>query len=383
MDRKLATIQKISKIEPIEGKDKIVLATVLGWYVIVDKSFKEGDWCIYCEIDSVLPDKPVFEFLRKRCWFENESMRGHRIRTMKMSGVVSQGIIFPLSIIDTTIVYKAAEGMDVTGLLGVLKYELPDEQNKPKTESKPKKFWKRVVWEIKKLLPKKSWKYPNWVPKTDEDRIQNLPNQFIKFKNKYFYVTEKLDGSSATYALNKGKYYIMSRNLVRNVNGLIKLFVKGLNWTNKDNLQDEGIWEKISKKYGIEKILRKYGKNIAIQGEIIGEGIQKNKYKMSGIDFYVYGIFDINNKKYFNWDIVKEIVKELGLKTVPITDKYYLLQEEKTVDVLVKSAYGDSLIGPTIREGIVFRLLEDSDLYNNNKVSFKVISNEFLLKYGE
>ena len=135
MERALATIQRISKIEPIEGADAIECATILGWHLVVKKlEFGVGDLCVFCEVDSLLPEKPEFEFLRKNCFIDREDMRGFRIRTVKLRSQISQGICFPLSILDNadrgveihatgikSFVWK--EGDDVTELLGIKKWE--------------------------------------------------------------------------------------------------------------------------------------------------------------------------------------------------------------------------------------------------------------------
>jgi RNA ligase (TIGR02306 family) len=165
--RKLASIQKIKSLEPIEGADAIEKATVLGWQLAVKKGeFKVGDLAVYCEIDSLLPDRPEFAFLKPR---------GMRIRTIRLRGQVSQGICFPLSILPEDI--EPQEDMDVTEILGITKYEPPIPAY---------------------LSGKVKGKFPSFIPKTDETRVQVLQKVLDKYQGISCYVSEKLDGSSAT-----------------------------------------------------------------------------------------------------------------------------------------------------------------------------------------
>ena len=184
--RKLASIQKVIDIKPIEGADRIEVATILGWQLVVKKGeFKIGDYCVYCEIDSILPDKPQFEFLRKKKF---------RIKTMKMRGQISQGIAFPLSIlgdetnigfhinniISNTDFEEMCLGQDITEELGITKYELPIPAN---------------------MAGKVKGNFPSFIPKTSETRIQNIPYILEKYKGTHCYISEKLDGTSVTYYL--------------------------------------------------------------------------------------------------------------------------------------------------------------------------------------
>ncbi len=216
--RKLAHIEKIEWIKPIEGKDRIVLAGILGWTVIVQKDqFKEGDKCIFCEIDSVFPEKPEFEFLRSKKF---------RIKTMKMSGCLSQGICFPLSMLPDG---NYEIGDDVTELMGITQYEptMDKEENDSNENTETKKkypaFLMRMSWFRKLVLPKKQAKgFPSFISKTDETRIQNAP--FYLDLDCKWVATEKVDGQSGSFTLQrvKGKHFwnkdtydfaVCSRNL--------------------------------------------------------------------------------------------------------------------------------------------------------------------------
>lgn len=361
--RKLASIKTISNIQPIEGKDRIVLATVDGWSVIVKKDeFNIGDKCIYIEIDSVLPEKEEFEFLRSK---------NFRIKTMKMSGVISQGICFPLSILPPKKHGEYELEEDVTEVLGITQYEptMDVERNteiKMPTKHKYPKFLMRFKWFRKLVLPKKQAKgFPNFISKTDETRIQNMP--FILQDKREWVATEKIDGQSGSFALVRKKswlpfikdrfeYIVCSRNLRI--------------W-NKDT---SSYW-KVSDKYNIENILKEMIGDkpwIAIQGECIAPNVQGNKYKVAEPDLYVFNL--IYPEGRIGSVEAKEICEKHGLKFVPIIAADYILPD--TVNEVLEYAHGDSALGSTIREGIVFRS-------KDGKQSFKAVDPLFLLKYNE
>ena len=189
MERKLATVETILDIQPIEGADAIEVAMVRGWKIVVKKGdFKVGDLCVYCEVDSLMPRKPEYEFL---------APRGYRIRTIKLRGQISQGIAFPLQILPRDFFAPGQKivpvaGLDVTDALGVIKYEPP------------------VSVQLAGLV---KGSFPGFLPKTDEERIQNIPWVLEKYPTVDFYATEKLDGSSVTLYLNNGEFGVCSRNL--------------------------------------------------------------------------------------------------------------------------------------------------------------------------
>lgn len=212
--RKLAHIEQIAWLRPIEGADKIELAGILGWQCIVKKNeFKVGDLAIYVEIDSIMPaDNPDFAFLESK---------HYKIKTMKMRGVISQGIIFPLSILHDGKAYVL--GDDITDVLKIkqIEDEVPKQQVKDPTaaiKQRHKKLFKNKVflWFMKfkwfrktvyKLLaPKKKPKnFPDWIVKTDETRLQNMPFVIDTYKDKPMVVTEKIDGTSTSFGLRKEK----------------------------------------------------------------------------------------------------------------------------------------------------------------------------------
>lgn len=361
MSRTLAHIEKIEWIEPIEGKDRIALAGVLGWTVIIQKSdYEVGQKCVFCEIDSVFPERPEFEFLRSKKF---------RIKTMKMSGVLSQGICFPLSILPEGD-YKV--GDDVTELMGITQYEATmDKEEIDSNDGKQIKKYPALLmkwaWFRKMVLPKKQAKgFPSFISKTDETRIQNVP--FYLDIDCNYVATEKVDGQSGTFTLQrvKGKHFwnkdtydfaVCSRNLRK--------------WT-KDTSSFWGVAEK----YNIEQVLHQLiGDNewVAIQGECIAPNVQGNKYRVTEPDLYVFNLIYPGGR--VGSIEAKEIVGKYGLKFVPIISDFVNIKGMSVSEVL-EYATGKSALYDTLREGIVFRSLD-------GKQSFKAVSPEFLIKYGE
>lgn len=375
--RKLAHIEKIEWKRSIEGADRIELVGVLGWQCIAKVSeFNIGDLCVYIEIDSIVDkDNPDFAFLEKR---------NYKIKTMKMKGVLSQGIVFPLSILPNDKPYKV--GDDVTSVLKITQIE--DEIPKPRVanslqsiKQRHKKLFKNklFLWfmkyrwfkraAIKILTPKKKPKqFPNWIVKTDEVRLQNMPFVLEEYKDKPMILTEKLDGTSTSFGLKKIKkrkfdFAVCSRN-VRQED--IK----------QQTYFEDNVYHIIAQKYDIKnalmQILREYNATtVVLQGETIGEAIQKNKYGLIGIDFYGFNLV-IDGKK-IDSSKATDIVHRFGIKWVPIINASFNLLP--TVDEMIAYADGKSVIADTLREGLVIR---DHD----NTISFKCISNQFLLKHN-
>jgi RNA ligase (TIGR02306 family) len=337
--RKLASIQRIKSLEPIEGADAIEKATVLGWQVVVKRGeFNVGDLIVYCEIDSLLPEREEFAFLKSR---------GMRIRTVRLRGQVSQGICFPTSILPKD--FDITEDADCTEILEITKYDPPI----PACLSGIAKG-----------------KFPSFIPKTDETRVQVLQKLLDKYKGERCYVSEKLDGSSATYYIKDGEFGVCSRNLE-----LLE--------------DDENSFWKVARQLDIENKLRSTNRNIAIQGELIGEGIQENKLKLKGQTVKFFNAFDIDKFEYLNFDQFKNLLLDIDLSVVPIIDfEYYL---ENDIDSIIKKSIVKSQITKDVwAEGIVIRpytekidLLLSNENFNNGRVSFKAINPEFLLKYGE
>lgn len=357
--RKLASIKVIKEILPIEGRDKIELAIVDGWSLIVKKGeFAVGDKCIYCEIDSVMPETEQFEFLRSKKF---------RIKTMKMAGVISQGICFPLSMLPPGN-YQIEQ--DVTDILGVKQYEATMDAEQDEKEATPVRhypaFLMRMSWFRKLVLPKKQDKgFPSFISKTDETRIQNMP--FILKDKREWIATEKIDGQSGTFCLVRRKswvpfskpkfeYIVCSRNL--------RLWSKNLT----------SYWQ-VSDKYAIEATLRNMIGDrdwIAIQGECVAANVQGNKYKVKEPDLYVFNVLYPTGR--LDSLMAKKMCEQNGLKFVPILSNDYILPD--TVNEVLEYAHAQSAVGDTLREGVVFRS-------KDGKQSFKAVDPLFLLKYDE
>lgn len=361
MERKLASIRKISDIQPIDGADMIELAIVDGWKVVVAKNVghKVGDMVVYCEIDSFLPIKDEFEFLRKSSFKKMGDQEGFRLKTIKLRGQVSQGLILPLSVfegygyrvsenllnenpalepnrsvISPSDMIELVVGNDVTEVLGIVKYEPP--------------IPAELAGKVKGL-------FPSFIRKTDEERIQNLTSEYEKWRlqsQHQFYVTEKLDGSSSTFYYKDGVFGVCSRNL--------------------ELLETEGntFW-KVARELDLENKLSKLNVNISLQGELIGEGIQGNPYKIKGQTVRFFNVFDIDNQEYYGLPNFLRTLDILELESVPLIDREFLLPE--SVDELLTYADKKSELNPNFdREGVVIRSLDRT-------ISFKVISNKFLL----
>jgi RNA ligase (TIGR02306 family) len=349
MERQLASIQKIDKLEPIPGADKIEVATVLGWHLVVKKGeFQIGDRCVYMEVDSILPDRPEFEFLRPRHM---------RIKTIKLRGQVSQGIAFPLSILPVGTILDGDLGDNVTEQLGIKKYEpyIPAE-----------------------LSGQAKGNFPEFLHKTDEIRVQSVPGVLFRHQTKPFYVTEKVDGSSMTVYL---RYTPM-------VEGF-EFGVCSRNWDLKEDAEyterKNAFW-KLARELDLEgklKLLwRASGHGFALQGELLGMGVQKNKYNFHGIDFYVYNIFDIDEQRYLDFHEIELICQTLGLTMVPVVSRSYTLPN--TIDEVVEYSKGNSVLNKDVpREGVVFRPLKEERDEELGRLSFKCINPDFLLKFDE
>ena len=360
MSRKLASIKTVSEMMPIEGRDKIVLAMVDGWQVIVNKDqINLGDKVVYCEIDSVMPETEQFEFLRSKKF---------RIKTMKMAGVVSQGICFPLSILPDGN-YELYQ--DVTDILGIKQYEetMDIERNTTtddNTKKKYPKFLMKFSWFRKLVLPKKQAKgFPEFISKTDETRIQNAPF-YLKNKDEWI-ATEKIDGQSGTFFLRKEK----GKGLFKKVTYDFGVCSRNLRLWNEDN---SSYWT-VAKKYNIRQVLQdNIGDNdfIAIQGECVATNVQGNKYHVTEPDLYVFNVLTLQGR--MGSVEAKEWCENNGLKFVPILCDNYILPN--SVKEVLEYAHGTSKLYDTLREGIVFRS-------KDGKQSFKAVDPLFLLKHDE
>jgi len=340
MERKLASVRKIIDLSLIEGADKIELATIDGWKVVVakDVNHKVGDLIVYCEVDSFLPIREEFEFLRKTSFKKMGDQEGFRLKTIRLRGQISQGLIVPLDVLLKHGVSSddVFEGLDVTEMLGVVKYEPPVPAE--------------LSGKVKGL-------FPSFIRKTDEERIQNLSSEYEKYraKNKLggkFYVTEKLDGSSATFYVKDEVFSVCSRNL--------------------ELLETEGntFW-KVGRELDLEGKLRTLGFNVCLQGELIGEGVQGNPYKLKGQTVRFFNGFNIDTQENIPFLEFVELTQKLGLKTVPILEFDFDLPN--SIDNMLEYAESSSSLNTNFsREGVVVRSYDRT-------ISFKSISNQFLL----
>jgi hypothetical protein len=362
--RRLATIQKILELNPIPKADAIECAKVLGWECVVAKkdNFKVGDNVVYIEIDSIVPDKSEFEFLRERKF---------RVRTIKLRGQVSQGLVLPLSILPDK---KYKEGDDVTEILNIKKYDKQAEEEQKLNEEKLKytnnrihRFFGKYPWYRKLFFKPKKSGFPKFIKKTDEDRIQTMPHICENEKDTIFSISEKLDGQSGTWFLvkNPKKWYQFGDKYTFGVCS------RNIHLSRPDN---SSYWT-IAKQYDIENVLKNLiGDNeyIVLQGEIIGEGIQKNKYKVKGYDMYAFNL--IYPDKIIDSLMAALTLDKYGIKFVPVLDIHFKLRD--TIKECVECAKGKSKLLNIDREGLVVRNYEKG-------ISFKIINPDFLLKNDE
>ena len=369
--RNLASIQTIIDLQPIPGADRIECATILGWEVVCKKGdFKVGDKVCYLEIDSIVPDLPCFEFLRPK---------KHRIRTCKLRGQISQGIAFPLSILQdvnpglTPFDLACLKvDQDVTTELKITKYD-PDAGQDVLPEQ-VKKSWianriQYLKWRLFGIKPVKRGTFPSFVPKTDETRVQNMSRSLERMEGHSVYFSEKIEGQSFSF---------ISR---RTGNWFSKLFGSDYqflacsrNMTVFDSNEDSDYNHQsaqVAERYGIRAGLKRMNRNLAIQGELIGGRIQCNIYKLPELDFRVFLCYDIDKQQYLPYSEMVEVTRQLGLLTVPILDDAAVIKND--IRYYVELSKGKSKINPSVeREGCVVRSMTEN-------FSFKSINPNYLL----
>ncbi len=331
IDRKLASIRTISSIRDIPDADSIDCATIDGWNCVVKKGeFSPGDLCVYFEIDSVLPERPEYEFLRPKKF---------RIKTVRLRGQLSQGLCIPLSVAGVS----GVEGDDVTESLGVTKYE-PHASNGGGGGFKHGRT---------------AGTFPFFLTKTDQERIQNLTKVIDHYRDEPFEVTEKLEGTSRTVFLYDGVTGHCSRN-------------------NIEEPSEGSLPGQIEAKYNVMERLLSYGKNIALQGEGIGQKIQGNIYKLQDIDFMIFDVYLIDERRYAVPEERLRILDDLKMDNrVPVIDEKFVIGSMTIPEILEYATASSKLYEGTLREGLVFKS------HNLNKFgcpfSFKAVSNEYLL----
>ena len=348
MTRKLATIRRITSLTPIPGADKIELAAVDGWNVVVQRGlYNVGDLAVYFEIDSFIPNA-LAPFLTKEGHYPKvyEGVTGERLKTVRLRKQRSQGLLMPLVEVtknlefgtyDCGVEVNLEEGADLTDLLGILKWE-------PTVSA-------QLAGQVK-------GNFPSLVPKTDQERIQNLTRELGKWKGQplTWTVTEKLEGSSCTmYLPVEGDFEVCSRNL-------------SLKYSESNTFWGQAI------RYDVEAKMRRVGlEGLAIQGELVGPGIQDNIYGLSHHDFYVYHIYHVKDGKKLEIGIREVICEMLGLKHVPVLRYFETIGAEDTVADILEYAEGKSRLNPKQeREGVVFECNVDTN------ISWKAISNKYL-----
>ena len=369
--RKLAYFEEIKAIKPIPGADKIECAEILGWEIVVKKGeFKVGDICIYVEIDSVFPDMPCFEFLRSR---------NFRIKTIKLKSQISQGIAFHPSIIkelnpnfDLT---SIKIGQDLTETLFITKYDPEAELDSEPENNHVKKSWfenkfNYYKWKLFGIKPIKKGSFPSDVPKTDEERVQNMGKKLQSFKDQVMYITEKLEGTSATFVYRQSGNWLSK---FFNQNGLFQVCSRNrIVFNSQKGGESNHHLVDVAKKYNIHEKLRRLNRNVAIQGECIGPKIQGNIYKLPDLELRIFQIFDLDKQSYISYTEMLSLLKELELPMVPLLNDFHHLNED--VKYYIELSKGKSKINDQIdREGIVIRHL-------NRNFSFKSINPEYLLK---
>lgn len=332
--RKLASIRKIDALQPIDGADAIECAVVGGWKVVVKKGeYKAGDLAVYCEIDSWIPTELASFLSKGKEPREYNGIKGERLRTIKLRGQLSQGLLLPISGTCDNIASMIMEDLDVSAPLNIQK-------------------WEPVI--PAQLAGQMKGNFPAVIPKTDQERVQNLTKEIMSVTGRDFEVTEKLEGSSMTCYQNQGEFGVCSRNM--------------------DLKRDEGntFW-RVAIEQNIEAKMRAVDEfwSFAIQGELIGPGIQGNIYKLSSADFYVFDVYDIQSGKYLSPFARRALVAKMGLKHVPVLDEAFTLGP--SVDDILDKALGKSQLNhEQEREGIVFK-------ENLGGLTFKAISNNYLL----
>lgn len=346
--RKLASIAEITYIKPIEGADAIECAIVNGgWPVVIRKGeYQVGDVAIYLEIDSWVPHE-LAPFLSKgQEPREYNGVKGERLRTVKLRGQISQGLLLPIETSD--VFADASVGENVSHILGVQKWEPPIPAQ---------------------LAGTMKGNFPHFIPKTDQERCQNLRKEIFEIhKDEVYEVTTKLDGSSMTVYAKDGEVSVCSRNI--------------------DLIETEGnsFWKAAREQNIVDALLEisnDKGEEYAIQGELIGEGIQGNPEKLKGQRFYLFDIYSITEGRYLQVDERYSILDSMNnlygadVEHVPIIDGHLrVAQAYDTIDELLEYAEGPSLNPQTKREGLVFKSWE-SDF------TFKAIANSYLLKHKD
>lgn len=343
--RKLATIQIISDISPINNADTIEVASLKDrfWKVVIKKdNFSIGQKVVYFEIDSLIPIFPETEFLVKNFYYKQENKV--RLRSIRLKNQLSQGLVLPLDIgrhfnVDLN---QFEAGTDISEILNVTKYE-------PTIDFGTDGIYLRD--------------FPSCIRKTDEERIQNLGDQFLRtIDGVELYITVKCDGTSSTFSLIENQFDVCNRTI---------------------SLKDgDNIYWHIAKKYNLQERLKKHN-NYAIQGEICGPKIQKNNLDLLEPDLFVFSVIDVAKDRYLSFFDTIDFCKDIGIKMVPIFRHQFFTDElnaQNILDLAEEAVYHQRSGLNAPAEGIVVRSVYD--VYSpilRSRLSFKAISNKYLL----
>ena len=348
--RKLAKISEITYVKPIPDADAIECAIVDGgWPVVVKKGeFKIGDVAVYLEIDSWVPHELAPFLSKDKEPREYNGVKGERLRTVKLRGQVSQGLLLPKTILDEKGLWPLAGnpvGHDLTNQLNIQKWEPP------------------IPSQLQGTM---RGNFPHFIPKTDQERCQNLRKDiFETHKDDVYEVTTKLDGSSMTVYVKDGEIGVCSRNI-----DLVEA-------------EDNTFWKSARQQNIVDTLLElsaENGEEYAIQGELIGEGIQGNPEKLTGHKFFLFDIYSITAGRYLKVDERYSIIDKLNMngasiEHVPVIEIMCSVAKKfSTIDELLEFAEGPSLNPDTKREGLVFKSWKSG-------FTFKAISNSYLLKH--
>ena len=371
MTRKLVSIQRIHRIDPIAKADAIECVTIHGWELVAKKGeFAVGDLCCFFEIDSFLPEDPRYEFLKDLK--THQGRKGYRLKTIRLRGQISQGLALPLCMFPE--ITNPIEFDEVTDLLNVIKYDnsIAQSDNKPGLKAGPT-----------------AGKFPHFIPKTDQERIQNLSDWFTRYSDVEWEETLKLDGSSCTmYKVAKSPsiwsrikaffgaplvnyhFGVCSRNIeIKRSDNYVKTFT---NSDKESTYQSSDFW-RVAHLYNVERHLPT---GYAIQGELVGPKIQANHEKVEGLDFFIFDVYDILNSRYLTPLERANFVSTFlpTMKHVPVLNPSIRIFEVcPDIKSLLARVQGQSMNPGTISEGRVYKSLDGTK-------SFKCINNDFLLK---
>ena len=351
--RKLASVQYIHDVTPIEGADAIECAHVLGWQVVTKKGeFSVGDIGVYFEIDSFLPIRPEFEFLRKSSYKKTDLMgEGFRLRTARLRGQLSQGLLLPMSILPEG---EYAIGDDVTEVLGVRKFEIEERAT--------------TGGNVKGLIP-----YD--IPKTDELRIQSFPELVDELRGKMYYITTKMDGTSVTMYYVDGEFGVCGHNYEYKDDGSSAFW----RYAHEHDLPEKFADFAAKREDGVYR-----GDRIILQGEFCAPGIQKNRLNLKKPEWFVFNVLFWNDDK-LRWELcglnkMQDVTANLGVRMVPVEEAE--IDFSYTAEQLLERAEGKYSSGKQ-KEGIVIRPIDQVPSPTTGTwMSMKVINNKYLLKGG-